>query len=151
MEKKELIQKIIGLQRRVNRVLREADTDVWMDLTLSVPQLKSLFFIANQGRTSSRKLAERLKVTPSNVTGIIDRLVDQGLVSRTENPEDRRVLLLQATNRGEALVSRLREKRDSHLALALQDLALPDLADIARSLEVLARVTEEHSPQAEPT
>jgi len=150
MEKDELIQEIIELQRRVNRFLRESDTDVWMDLTLSVPQLKSLFFITDQGRTSSRKLAERLKVTPSNITGIMDRLVEQGLVSRTENPEDRRVLLLQATAQGEALVAKLREKRNSQLSLALQVLNPPELAGIARALAVLARVTEEHRHQPEP-
>jgi MarR family transcriptional regulator, organic hydroperoxide resistance regulator len=145
MEKTNIIKEIIDLHRKVNRLLREYDTDVWMELTLTVPQLKSLFFIANQKKTSFRRLAERLKVTPSNMTGVIDRLVDQGLVSRTENPDDRRVILLQATEKGEALVSALREKRSSYLSQALIDLGQEDLISINQGLTVLARVTEEYS------
>jgi len=69
--------------------------DAWMELSLSVAQLKSLFFISKEGSTNFKKLAQALRVTPSNVTGIVDHLVEEGLVSRQENPEDRRMLMLQ--------------------------------------------------------
>ncbi len=142
MEKVELIKEIMELHRRVNRVLRDYDVDVWMDLSLTVPQLKCLFYISNQGKTNFRKLADRLKVSPSNITGIIDRLVEQGLVSRTENPEDRRVLLLQATNEGETLVTELREKRSIYLSQTLTDLSPEELDSIAQGLALLVRATE---------
>lgn len=142
MEKVELIKEIMELHRRVNRVLRDYDVDVWMDLSLTVPQLKCLFYISNQGKTNFRKLADRLKVSPSNITGIIDRLVEQGLVSRTENPEDRRVLLLQATNEGETLVTELREKRSVYLSQTLTDLSPEELDSIAQGLALLVRATE---------
>ncbi len=54
-----------------------------------------------------KKLAEALGVTPPNVTGIIDRLVEQALVTRTENPEDRRIMLLQTTEKGHELLDNL--------------------------------------------
>jgi MarR family transcriptional regulator, organic hydroperoxide resistance regulator len=145
MEKTELIKEIIGLHRRVNRILRDYDVDVWMDLSLTVPQLKCLFFISNQGKTNFRKLAERLKVSPSNITGIIDRLVEQGLVTRAENPEDRRILLLQTTPKGETMIAELREKRSSYLAQILTDLKMEELKNIDHGLTVLAQAAEEYS------
>ena len=148
MEKGEMIQEIITLHRKVNRILRDYDVDVWMDMKLTVPQMKCLFYISNQGKTNFRKLAERLKVSPSNITGIIDRLVEQGLVSRAENPEDRRILLLQATPKGEAMVSELREKRSTHLSHILDDLNMKDLDNITYGLTVLARAAEEYSSKS---
>ncbi len=112
MDKVTLIEKIIQLQRQLNRALRQHEPDVWMNLNLTIAQLKSLFFIVNEGSINFRKLAAALGVTPANMTGIVNRLVVQGLVSRTENPEDRRMLLLRATGKGEALVTNLRESNN---------------------------------------
>jgi len=148
MEKSELTQEIIRLHRKVNRILRDYDVDVWMDLSLTVPQLKCMFFISNQGKTNFRKLAERMKVSPSNITGIIDRLVEQGLVSRMENPEDRRILNLQITSKGEALIAELRERRSIYLTQMLADLNTKQLDNIARGLELLAQAAEEYSAKS---
>jgi len=52
-----------------------------MDLSLTIGQLKSLFFIDFEGSTNFKKLATALGVTPPNVTGIVDHLVEQGLVT----------------------------------------------------------------------
>ena len=144
MEKQELISEIIKLQRKVDRAWRQYQLNAWMDLPLTMAQLKSLFFISNQGSTHSGKLAAALGVTPTNVTGIIDRLVKQGLVSRSEDVQDRRVILLKATGRGEDLVAKLRERRRSYLAEVLERLKLDELTVLARGLDVLARVAGTH-------
>jgi MarR family transcriptional regulator, organic hydroperoxide resistance regulator len=148
MEKSESIEEIIRLHRKVNRILRDYDVDVWMDLSLTVPQLKCLFFISNQGKTNFRKLAERMNVSPSNITGIIDRLVEQGLVSRLENPEDRRILNLQTTIKGEGLIAELRERRSIYLTQILVDLNAKDLDNIVRGLDLLAQAAEKYSAKS---
>jgi DNA-binding MarR family transcriptional regulator len=133
------IAEIIRLYRQVNRYMQRDSPDVWMDLTLTVPQLKSLFFIANEGTTNLRKLAAALKVTPSNVTGIVDRLFQQGLVTRQENPEDRRVSLLRPTEHGEAVVDNLRERRTTYLARVLGKLDADELANLKKGLAAMVR------------
>jgi DNA-binding MarR family transcriptional regulator len=110
-----------------------------MDLTLTVPQLKSLFFIANEGTTNLRKLATALKVTPSNVTGIVDRLFQQGLVTREENPEDRRIYLLRTTEQGEAVVDKLRERRTTYLSRVLGKLGTDELSNLKKGLAAMVR------------
>ena len=148
MEKDALIKAVIKLHRRVNQTLRQTNQDAWMQLSLTVPQVKSLFYITNRGSTNFRDLAKALKVTPSNLTGVIDRLVDQSLVSRKENPEDRRIMLLKATARGEELVSDLGERRISHLSQALSELSPEELNTIVRGLTLLARITEAQANEA---
>ncbi|MFE7229998.1 MarR family winged helix-turn-helix transcriptional regulator [Streptomyces sp. NPDC002405] len=56
-----------------------------------------------------RKLAQKLKCEPSNVTGIVDRLETRGLVERQPDPGDRRVKLAAATEEGRRVARELRE------------------------------------------
>ncbi len=113
-----------------------------MDLSLTISQLKSLFFIDFEGSTNFKKLATALGVTPPNVTGIVDRLVEQELVSREENPEDRRMLLLKTTDKGKALLAKLRESRISRMSGILARLSLEELSALAQGLTALARAAE---------
>ncbi|MFF4252155.1 MarR family winged helix-turn-helix transcriptional regulator [Streptomyces sp. NPDC001663] len=56
-----------------------------------------------------RKLAQKLKCEPSNVTGIVDRLESRGLVERRPDPADRRVKLAAATDEGRRVAGELRD------------------------------------------
>ena len=56
-----------------------------------------------------RKLAQKLRCEPSNVTGIVDRLESRGLVERRPDPADRRVKLAAATQEGRRVAKDLRE------------------------------------------
>ncbi|MEU5592528.1 MarR family transcriptional regulator [Streptomyces sp. NPDC020298] len=56
-----------------------------------------------------RKLAQKLKCEPSNVTGIVDRLEARGLVERRPDPADRRVKLAAATDEGGRVARELRD------------------------------------------
>ena len=116
MAKKEIINEMIELQRRVDRDRRQYELNAWMDLNLSIGQLKSLFFISNKGTTSLGKLAAALRVTPTNTTGIVNRLLKRKLITRTGSPDDRRVLFLRTTPLGEELIAGLRQKRKERMA-----------------------------------
>ncbi len=147
MEKAELITEIIELQRKVDRARRQYELDVWMGLPLTIAQLKSLFFISNQGSTNLGKLAAALGVTPTNTTGIVERLVKQGLVSRTENPEDRRMLLLRATDKGEELVTSLRERRRGHMSEVSAHMSVDELTTLAQGFASLVKATQAYEEE----
>lgn len=70
---------------------------------LSVPQFDVLSTLTEREGMSQRELAERLYVTKGNVSGLIDRLVDAGLVERRSIPEDRRSHALYLTPEGARL------------------------------------------------
>ena len=142
MDKTELVSRIIELQQKADRARRQFELDVWMNLSLTIAQVKSLFFIRNRGSTSSGKLASALGVTPTNTTGIVDRLVKQGLVSREENPEDRRMLLLRPTEKGEELVAKLRARRRDYMSEVLARMNEDDLAALFQGLNSLVKGAE---------
>ena len=144
MEREELIKEITKLQQRLNQTLDQSTSDAWINLNLTVAQLKSLFFIDSNGVTNSRSLASALGVTPSNMTGIIDRLAKQGLVSRQENPEDRRILLLQVTDKGRDTLVKLKESKTSHMSEVLACIDTEELSILAWGLSSLVKAAEAH-------
>ena len=58
-------------------------------------------------RLTQRELAEALKVTPRNVTALIDALEATGFVRRTAHPTDRRAIVIVLTDKGQDVASRL--------------------------------------------
>ena len=140
--KEELIAQITEAQRRMNRVIRERTLDSWVKLNLTIPQLKSLFYISRHGRVNLSGLASGIRVTPANVTGIVDRLVEQGLLTRTPDPDDRRVSWLSVTDRGKTLINDLREGRVQEMRRILDKLTEEELSTVARSFELVARAAE---------
>jgi DNA-binding MarR family transcriptional regulator len=70
---------------------------------LSVAQAKALRYLDNAGPVPMRDLACRLRCDASNVTGIVDRLEQRGLVERHAAPTDRRVKTLLITPAGARL------------------------------------------------
>lgn len=143
MDKARLIKKILDLERRLSQALSQYTPGPWLGLNLTVAQLKCLVLIASERSTNSKRLAEALGVTPANITSIADRLVEQGLVSRRENPEDRRMLLIELTEKGDNLLRNLRERGMSRLSEVLSLMAPEDLKALERGLSALVRVAEE--------
>jgi DNA-binding MarR family transcriptional regulator len=144
MDKSQLVQEVVELEQQVGRIIGQHAHSIWIDSGLTLTQLRSLFLIANKGSTNFRKLAQALGVTPSNVTGIVDRLVEQGLVSRTQNPEDRREMTLRATDKGKALVSNLREVGIKHMTHILSVLSLRELSALAQGLSAFIKAADSY-------
>jgi DNA-binding MarR family transcriptional regulator len=56
----------------------------------------------HHGPLTQRALSQALRVTPRNITGLVDALEADGLVTRAPHPTDRRATLVNLTKRGEA-------------------------------------------------
>ena len=146
-DRAKLIEEIIAKLQWMTLTMRHFEPEAWMDLNLTIVQFKSLCFIDSQGSTNFKNLAHALGVTPPSVTGIIDRLVEQGLVSREENPENRRMQILRTTDAGKVLLNKLIASRTNMVVRVLNQLNLQDLSDLFR---ILARLSElDEYPQDE--
>ena len=142
MVKKETVEELIELQRRIDRDRRQYELDAWMSLNLGIGQLKTLFFISNRGATTTGKLATALKVTPTNITGIIDRLLEKNLITRTGDPDDRRVLVLRTTSKGDELVAELRQKRRGRMTELFNHLSEKEAEIVAQGLKIMVKAIE---------
>ncbi|MFG3530653.1 MarR family winged helix-turn-helix transcriptional regulator [Streptomyces sp. NPDC047917] len=89
-----------------------------------------------------RRIAQKLKCEPSNVTGIVDRLETRGLVERRPDPADRRVKLAAPTELGARTAQQLRDS----LTFAREPLAELSDGDRAMLRDLLRRMLGEPAP-----
>jgi len=82
------------------------------EFDLSPPQVRALGVLEPGRPVPMSDLAEALHCDNSNVTGIVDRLEDRGLVERRSATRDRRVKMLVVTERGAEVRERLAERLD---------------------------------------
>lgn len=70
------------------------------DITFSRYEVLRLLSFSSSGKLPLSKIGERLMVHPTSVTSLVDRLVQQGLVHRESDAEDRRRVLASLTPAG---------------------------------------------------
>jgi len=147
MDKKEIINEIVESQRKMSQIIIPYAIESWRELDVPLAQLKSLLIITCKGETNFSTLAQDLRVTPGDVTGIIERLVEQGLVTRKPSPEDRRKVWLQATDKGRDLLANLMESQTRHMVQILEYMSLEELKCLLRGLSGFIQAVGEHQKE----
>lgn len=69
----------------------------FLELSLTLAQLKTLYLVTTAGPMRMSEVAERLGTAPSTTSGVVDGLVHLDLIERVEDPSDRRQVVVQAT------------------------------------------------------
>ncbi|TLP60999.1 MarR family transcriptional regulator [Microbispora tritici] len=110
-----------------------------MASTLTMQQFKVVMFLTFAGPTSGQELARHLGVGLATVTGIVDRVVAQGLVTRHEDPHDRRVRLVELTEAGRRLTGEIIEAGTGGYVRLLRRLDTETL----RTMETVMRKIED--------
>lgn len=119
------------------RLVSVSDAQAWMGLDITMPQFKAMLLLWYLRRARVGVLAEQLGVHVSNVSGIIDRLVDVDFVCREEDPADRRLVVSRLTAKGEGTLARLYGNRGAHLRARLERLSEGELQGLRTGLEAL--------------
>jgi DNA-binding MarR family transcriptional regulator len=109
----------------------------WLLLDLTMVQLKTLLLVVQSGGLRSRELADGLGVAPSAVTPLVDRLVEQKLLRREDDPDDRRVVRIRATRRAAALYGKLMEANQDVLGEVLAELPAAERPGVQAALDRL--------------
>ena len=143
MDKKENIKSIIGLMNNLMLSAKAHEPHPWLHLELTREQLRVMFLLSFKGRSSPGEAAASFGVPKANVTSIIDRLVGKGLISRQENPDDRRSYILSLTEEGKNQVERLREIGAAKIKGVLKKMSDNALVSLQMGLEALIQALEE--------
>ena len=96
--REELLQSLIEKMVNVMKGMHATHGFSFGNFKLSRPQVMILFFIARKKEgVSAKDLAAFLNVTSGAITQFIDTLVEKQLVTREEDPDDRRILRISLT------------------------------------------------------
>ena len=125
----------VALMRTARRLRVEKSSEAITDAQYSV-----LASLDCDGAQTPRSLADREHVQPPSMTRIVNALVEAGLVTRTDHPDDGRQGLVEITEAGRAEVKETRRRRTAWLAGRLAELTPDERDTLARAAEILRRV-----------
>jgi MarR family transcriptional regulator, organic hydroperoxide resistance regulator len=134
------IRAVLEAQTTVGRCTVGIGSEEWAHLDLSIGQLKVLMLLAGLSDPTISQLAQHLKLGKPSSSILVDRLVQLGLVQRTEDASDRRRTRVTLTSSGSELVGRLHQGSIERFVQWLQAMTPDDLAALRRGLEALAKI-----------
>ena len=76
---------------------------------LSMSQMSALFYLYRKGSGGVSDIGEEMGVTSAAASQMLDKLVLQGLITRSEDPHDRRLKQIVLTDKGRQSLDHLRE------------------------------------------
>ena len=121
------------------KVIRHLGLGLYSSEGLTEAQLQTLVLLVTNGPMLMRKLSDALLVTPTNVTGIVDRLEEKKLVRRTSNAGDRRATIIEITPEGKALQERVSKKKSELVQKALTTFTKDEQKTLRSLLEKFQR------------
>jgi DNA-binding MarR family transcriptional regulator len=113
------------------------------EIGLSIPQFDLISTLGEREGITQGELAQRLYVTKGNVSGLVDRLVEAGLVERRAIPGDRRSHALHLTEKGRDHAARGIAAQRAFVARTLGRLPDADVAELDRILRAWRDVVRE--------
>ena len=143
MNREESIGKILEFMHYFMHSIMVQDHRPWVQLELTKEQLRVIFLLYHKRQSSPGEIALAFGVPKANVTSVINRLVNKGLVSRHENPSDRRRYLLSLTDEGKSRVVRLREIKIATMTRVLERIPDDALDSLVKGLGALTKALEE--------
>jgi DNA-binding MarR family transcriptional regulator len=107
------------------------------DIGLTMPQMVTLFAIRDAQTCRMSELADITQQSAGTLTGIVDRLIEDNLVGRVRDVEDRRVVQVTLTSVGEERVTRVELARHEDMDRMLQHFDMGQLGDLKCLLSLL--------------
>ena len=92
MNIKEFANRVIELSPRIIRGFKQYENNYLTRGEITLAQFWALAYLASTGKSKMNSLAGYLKISPSATTGLISRLILQGLAVRKDDPADRRIV-----------------------------------------------------------
>jgi DNA-binding MarR family transcriptional regulator len=124
------------------------------DLDLSLIQLGVLLLLDAEGERTIKAVAEELGRSLSATSRLLDQLVRRGLLTRREDPLDRRVKRVAISDAGRALLAKIERRRAAAQLAVMARLPAAAQADVLRAMELLGEAATgkggEDGPAGDP-
>ena len=135
--REELVERLIEHMERMQSHMRARPASAWSGLDLTMPQAKTLFYLADGPRRMSG-ISRWLGVEMPSATTMIARLVTKGLVERRQDPADRRAVVCSLTPAGGDAVERFWSVRAARTESLASVLSTEELEVVVPAMGIMA-------------
>lgn len=149
---REQVERVVAVYQELMHHVASAHAPEFVGVGVTMSQAKVLYLVQAAPGLRMSDLSARLGVSLSTVSGVVDRLVDQGLLDRRDDPADRRHVILRLTDAGATQLELFRELNEGQIRALLSRIDATDLAVIGQALDVLAAAASRRAatPPASP-
>jgi DNA-binding MarR family transcriptional regulator len=108
------------------------------DTALTPARTHLLWELSRLGPSTQQVLATSLKVSPRNITGLVDALEAAGFVIRRSHPRDRRAILVTLTDRGSQAIAEMEYERAQTASALIANLSSDQVEQLRQGLDSVA-------------
>ncbi len=142
VERETLRERVFHLLGRTLSRLDPGRVEAWVELGLTMTQLRVLFVLRAEEGASAGVLAEHLRVTPSTLTRIVDKLVRHKLVRRETDHGDRRLVRHYLSATGARTVEEMERRGRARMDEVMDHFSARQLERLVLALEDLTAVLD---------
>jgi DNA-binding MarR family transcriptional regulator len=143
-QRNEHINAILNLDQRLQQMLRVGWPNSWLQLNLSVGGVRALLTVDSGYANTPGGIADRLNISRTTMTGVLDRLEAEGLIVRALDPADRRSFVVSLTEAGHTLIQQIDAARREPFSQALAHLEEADLQALNQGLAALVEAMRDY-------
>ncbi|MBN1870992.1 MAG: MarR family transcriptional regulator [Candidatus Omnitrophica bacterium] len=129
------IEELANITLKLGLLFERSLDSIANSIGLTFQQAQILRFLRYASPIIMTGLAEEFGLTPSAMTGSINRLVKQKLVLRKYEPKDRRIILILITGTGKTKSKNYEKKVKTFAIKMLKDLSRSEKADLLKLLK----------------
>jgi len=104
---------------------------------LSLVHLNLLMLLRFNGPLTMSRLAELLDVSVASATGIVDRMEKKGVIERRRSDEDRRVVEVSVTDKGQQVFTTMQAERQANMMRMISKISDADLRALLKGLRAV--------------
>ncbi|MDI6619163.1 MAG: MarR family transcriptional regulator [Clostridiales bacterium] len=133
----------ISILKMMKQIMDAMKQNIWHQfkvINLTGPQGMLILILAHYGKMKISDLSERLTLSNSTVSGIVDRLEKQGLVERIRSKDDRRVIYVNITSESRKKVEKHHKEIEKRFNSMIQNATPDEIDKIITGLITLKRV-----------
>jgi DNA-binding MarR family transcriptional regulator len=136
------ILEIMMTVKKIMMLIKQYLDQEFKSLGISEPQGLIIRALMEYGDMKVSDIAKRLDLSNSTVSGLVDRLVEKGVVDRKRSEEDRRVVMISLAKSHRQPLKRHFEAVFTRLNKVMDLSSEQELDDIAKALEKLKGLLE---------
>lgn len=134
--------KVLKLMKSIMDSIRHSKMHQYRAMQLTAPQGMLMGILSHYGEMKVSDLSEKLGLSNSTVSGIIDRLEKRGLVERIRSTEDRRIVYVNVTSSFNEYSKKHSLKMEGMLEDIMSKAGREEADTIIKGLETLKRLIE---------
>ena len=108
----------------------------------TLPQYRVLMLVKHRGSMSISELRNQLKIAQSSASEMVERLVQQNLLSREKDPNDKRITLFKLSKKAEKILEWRKDTMEDCYRKVLNPLSQKEQQELVSAFETILKIIQ---------